>query len=130
MTRFLAACLAFAALVPILSLGEAETTMDAGTVIQNVIAGMNYSGNDMIVRGIAFPATGDDRKLVNVGSPQAYESGNFAHYISVYGAGIHVEKGTPVTLEIHIDRSFGAKVGEDTFVIIESKLLKCISCKK
>jgi len=91
---------------------------------------MNYSGNDMTVSGIAFPATGDDRKLINVGSPEAYESGDYAHYISVYSAGIHVEEGTPVTLEIHIERSFGAKVGEDTFVIIESKLLKCISCKK
>ena len=130
MIRTLLLCLAVAAFYPVSALSDDETRLDVETLIANIISGIDYSGQEIFLSGVALSASGPNEKLINLGSQQTYESGRKDNYVAVYDVGVNIAKGTAVTLKIHIEVSYAAKLGEETFVMIESTFLECVSCKK
>ena len=130
MIRILLVCLTLVAFYPVSSRSEDQTRLDVETLIANVISGIDYSGQEIFLSGVALSASNPDQKLLNVGSRQTYQSGEYDNYVAVHDVAVNIAKGIPVTVKIRIEASYAAKMGEETFVMIEGRLLECVSCER
>ncbi len=108
---------------------NAETEqIDVGTLIDRVIAGEDFSGQVIILSGVALNQTTSRDRLVAVGTRATYQSGAYSNLISVYDTSVKIEKGTNVKILVLVEISMAATLGGKSFVTIETAFRECISC--
>jgi len=108
---------------------NAETEqIDVGTLIDRVIAGEDFSGQEMIIRGVALNKTTSGDRLVNIGTRESYQSGVYLNFVSVYDTSVTIREGAVVRIRVVVEMSRAATVGGTPTVLIETAFRECLSC--
>jgi len=108
---------------------DAETEqIDVGTLIDRVIAGEDFSNQEIVIIGVALNQTTSGDRLVNVGTRATYQSGAYSNLISVYDTSVKIEQGTNVKILVLVETSMAATLGGKSFVTIETAFRECVSC--
>ena len=107
--------------------GETEE-ISVGILIERVIAGEDFSGQEIIVKGIALNETTSGDQLVNLGTMETFRSSAYENFVSVYDVGVVIRKGAKVRIRIYVDESSAAVLGGKNFVVIETTYRDCVSC--
>lgn len=102
--------------------------MDVSSFIDRVIEGEDYSGQEVVIRGIALGEVSDGDRLVNIGTQATYNSGAYENFVSVYDVATDVREGNQITMRIKIDSTAGYELGGKNFVLIEATYKACTSC--
>ncbi len=109
---------------------NAETEQfDVGTLIDRVIAGEDFSGQELIISGVALNETTSADRLVNVGTRATYQSGAYLNFVSVYDTNVTINEGSNVQIRVLVETSIANTVGGKPTVIIETAFRECLSCK-
>ena len=108
---------------------NAETEQfDVGTLIDRVIAGEDFSGQELIISGVALNETTSWDRLVNVGTRATYQSGAYSNFVSVYDTSVKIEQGANVKIQVLVETSMATTMGGKSFVTIETAFRECVSC--
>ncbi len=106
---------------------EAEQ-IDVGTLIDRVIAGEDFSGQEIIISGVALNQTTSGDRLVNVGTRKTYQSGAYLNFVSVYDTNVIIKEGAVVRVRILVEMSRAVTSGGKSFVMIDTAFRECLSC--
>ena len=109
---------------------NAETEqIDVGTLIDRVIAGEDFSGQELIVSGVALnQTTSGEGRVVNVGTRETYKSGSYLNFVSVYDTSVTIKEGAVVRLLVAVEMSRAANLGGESYVMIDTAFRECLSC--
>ena len=107
--------------------GETEE-ISVGILIERVIAGEDFSGQEIIVKGIALNETTSGDRLINLGTMETFRSSAYENFVSVYDVGVVIRKGAKVRIRIYVDESSAAVLGGKKFVVIETTYRDCVAC--
>lgn len=99
-----------------------------GVLIERVIAGEDFSGQDIIVRGIALNETTSGGRLVNLGTMETFRSSAHENYVSIYDVGVVIKKGMNVRVLVHVEDSSAYVLGGKNIVLIETAYRNCVAC--
>ena len=75
--------------------GETEE-ISVGILIERVIAGEDFSGQEIIVKGIALNETTSGDRLVNLGTMETFRSSAYENYVSIYDVDMVIRKGANI----------------------------------
>ena len=108
---------------------SAETEqVDVGTFIDRVIAGENFSNQEIVISGVALNQTTSADRLVNVGTRATYQSGAYLNFVSVYDTSVTIKEGDNVRIRVLVETSMASTIGGKPTVLIETAFRECISC--
>ncbi len=108
---------------------SAETEqVDVGTFIDRVIAGENFSNQEIVISGVALNQTTSADRLVNVGTRATYQSGAYLNFVSVYDTNVIIKEGAVVRVRVVVEMSRAVTSGGKSFVMIDTAFRECLSC--
>jgi hypothetical protein len=102
--------------------------IQVGALIDRVIAGEDFAGKKLIISGVALITTTTNERLVNLGTRKTHNSGAFENFVSVYDTDVLITQGKDVSVQVLIETSSAAKLGDRSFVMIESAFIGCVDC--
>ena len=96
--------------------------IEFGRFMRNVIAGKNYTGQEFTMYGVALNAT--DSGIVNIGSRDMYQAGEFETFVSVSDVPRHVKPGSLVQFNVKVESTHkGQLPNGEAFVVVEAAYL-------
>ena len=108
---------------------HAETEqVDVGSLIDRVIAGEDFSNQEIIISGVALNQTTTGDRLVNVGTRATYQSGAYLNFVSVYDTSVTIKEGANVKIRVFVEISRASTIGGNPTVMIETAFRRCLSC--
>jgi hypothetical protein len=107
---------------------SAPEEIEVGALIERVISGEDFSGKEIILKGVALNQTTTGDHLVNIGTRETYQSGAHLNFVSVYDTSVTIKKGTYATVKVLVETSSAYNLGGQWTIVIETAYLECIAC--
>lgn len=102
--------------------------IDVGDFINRVVQGEDFSGQQVLLTGVALGDVSSGDRLLNIGTLSTYSSGAYENYVSVYDTTQNIRKGSRVVMLIEVESSSGYELGGKGIVLIEAVYQSCQSC--
>lgn len=102
--------------------------IDVGDFINRVVQGEDFSGQQVLLTGVALGDVSSGDRLLNIGTLSTYSSGAYENYVSVYDTTPNIRKGSRVVMLIEVESSSGYELGGKGIVLIEAVYQSCQSC--
>ena len=107
---------------------EQPSVISAGKLIIDVISGIDYSGQVLVITGVVLDGNESGSGLINLGTRETFNSGNHENFISVYSSKARINRGRDVYIKAEVITSDSVAIGTSNFVTIESNFMQCLSC--
>lgn len=110
------------------SVDAAPGEIEVGVLINRVIAGEDFVGEEVTITGIALNDTTANDRLVNIGTKATYDSSTYLNFVSVYDTSASIKKGKRVSMRVKVETASAHNLGQQQIVMIETAFLECVSC--
>lgn len=111
-----------------LTANSAPEEVEVGALIKRVIAGEDFSGKEIVLKGVALNQTTTGDRLVNIGTNETYKLRAYLNFVSVYDTSAMIKEGKHVIVRVLIETSMATKLGGKSTVMIESAFMECVAC--